>query len=154
MIEYLLWKTWTGLTVPKWVLIVWPKIPPMPQNLSAQFVCPSPKVLDFNEKRLHWASIVRGFLKAKKHDTPLMGFQSHHNSHGIVYSRISINDNIPHFFCCHLEKTTGIAALSNYELSTYLVILSTSADKGTSINDVRLYLGGGLKRPKKLEMRK
>jgi hypothetical protein len=26
----------------------------MPQNLSAQFVCPSPKVLDFNEKRLHW----------------------------------------------------------------------------------------------------
>ena len=42
-----------GLTVPKWVLIVWPKIPQMPQNLSAQFVCPSPKVLDFNEKRLY-----------------------------------------------------------------------------------------------------
>ena len=48
-----------GLTVPKWVLIVWPKIPQMPQNLSAQFVCPSPKDLDFNEKRLHWASVVR-----------------------------------------------------------------------------------------------
>ena len=32
----------------------------MPQNLSAKFVCPSPKVLDFNEKRLHWASVVRG----------------------------------------------------------------------------------------------
>ena len=48
-----------GLTVPKWVLIVWPKIPQMPQNLFAQFVCPSPKVLDFNEKRLHWASVVR-----------------------------------------------------------------------------------------------
>jgi hypothetical protein len=48
-----------GLTVPKWVLIVWLKIPQMPQNLSAQFVCPSPKVLDFNEKRLHWASVVR-----------------------------------------------------------------------------------------------
>ena len=46
-----------GLTVPKWVLIVRPKIPQMPQNLSAQFVCPSPKVLDFNEKRLHWASV-------------------------------------------------------------------------------------------------
>ena len=28
-------------------------------NLSAQFVCPSPKVLNLNEKRLHWASIVR-----------------------------------------------------------------------------------------------
>ena len=48
-----------GLTVPKWVLIVWPKIPQMPQNLSAQFIYPSPKVLDFNEKRLHWASVVR-----------------------------------------------------------------------------------------------
>ena len=40
-----------GLTVPKWVLIVQPKIPQMPQNLSAQFVCPSPKVLDFNENK-------------------------------------------------------------------------------------------------------
>ncbi len=39
-----------GLTVPKWVLIVGPKTPQMPQNLPAQFVCPSPKVLDFNEK--------------------------------------------------------------------------------------------------------
>ena len=47
------------LTVPKWVLIVRPKIPQMPQNLSAQFVCQSPKVLDFNEKRLYWASVVR-----------------------------------------------------------------------------------------------
>ena len=46
--------------VPKWVRIVWPKIS---QKLSAQFVCPSPKVLDFNEKRLHWASVVR----ASKH---------------------------------------------------------------------------------------
>ena len=41
------------------MLIVWPKIPQMPQNLSAQFVCPSPKVLYFNEKRLHWATVVR-----------------------------------------------------------------------------------------------
>ena len=47
------------LTVPKWVLIVWPIIPKMPQNLSAQFVCQSPKILDFREKRLHWASVVR-----------------------------------------------------------------------------------------------
>ena len=47
-----------GFTVVKWVLIVWPKIPQMPQNLYAQFVCPSPKVLDFNEKSLHWASVV------------------------------------------------------------------------------------------------
>ena len=53
-----------GLTVPKWVLIIWPKISQMPHNLSAQFVCPSPKVLDFNEKRLHWASVVRAHSQA------------------------------------------------------------------------------------------
>jgi hypothetical protein len=47
-------------TFPKWGLIVWLKIPQMAQNLSPQIVCPSPKVLDFNEKRLHWASLVRG----------------------------------------------------------------------------------------------
>ena len=47
------------LTVPKWGLIVWPKIPQMPKNLFEQFVCPSPKVLDFNKKRLHWESVVR-----------------------------------------------------------------------------------------------
>ena len=32
----------------------------MDQNLSARIVCPSPKVWDFDEKRLHWASVVRG----------------------------------------------------------------------------------------------
>ena len=52
-----------GLTVPKWVLINWPKIPQMPQNLSAQIVCPSPKVSDFDEKRLPWASVVRGAVQ-------------------------------------------------------------------------------------------
>ena len=51
-------KGW--LTVPKWGLIVRRKTPQITQDLSAQFVCPSPKVLDFNEKRLHWASVVRG----------------------------------------------------------------------------------------------
>ena len=34
-----------GLTVPKWVLKNWPKIPQMPQN--------------FDEKGLHWVSVVR-----------------------------------------------------------------------------------------------
>jgi hypothetical protein len=34
----------------------------MPQNLFVQFVCLSPKVLDFNEKRLHWASVVRDHI--------------------------------------------------------------------------------------------
>ena len=45
-----------GLTVQ---MIVWPKIPQMPQNLSAQIVCPSPKILDFNKEMLHWASVIR-----------------------------------------------------------------------------------------------
>ena len=48
-----------GLTVLKWVLINRPKIPQMPQNLSAQIVCSSPKVWYFDEKRLHWVSVVR-----------------------------------------------------------------------------------------------
>ena len=47
------------LTVPKWVLMNWPKIPQMPPNLSAQIVCLSPKVWDFDEKKLHWASVLR-----------------------------------------------------------------------------------------------
>ena len=42
-----------GPTVPKWVLIVWPKVPQMCRiylpNLSSQ---------SQNEKRLHWASVV------------------------------------------------------------------------------------------------
>jgi hypothetical protein len=40
------------LTVPKWMLINRPKIPQMLQNLSAEFVCPSPKVVDLKKKRL------------------------------------------------------------------------------------------------------
>ena len=36
----------------KIVLIVWPKIPQMPQNISPQFDCPSPKVSDFWKKAL------------------------------------------------------------------------------------------------------
>ena len=47
-----------GLTVPKWVLINQPKIPQMSQNLSVQIVCVSPKIWNFDEKRLHWASVV------------------------------------------------------------------------------------------------
>jgi hypothetical protein len=56
------WKRDKELTVPKWVLIVRSKILQMPQNLSAQFVYLSPKVLDFNEKRLHWASVVHSWF--------------------------------------------------------------------------------------------
>ena len=51
-----------GLTVPKWELLNRPKIPQRPKNLSAQIVCPSPKVWDFDEKRLHCASVVRDHI--------------------------------------------------------------------------------------------
>ena len=45
-----------GLTVAKWVLINWLKTP---QNLFTQFVCPNPKVWNFDEKMLHRAFVVR-----------------------------------------------------------------------------------------------
>ena len=48
-----------GLPVPKWVLIIRPKIL---QNLSSQFVYPSPKVWDFDEKRLHRESVVHDLI--------------------------------------------------------------------------------------------
>ena len=48
-----------GFTVPTWLTINQSKMPQMPQNLPDQFAGPSPKVWGFNEKRLHWASVVR-----------------------------------------------------------------------------------------------
>ena len=33
---------------------------------ATEFICPSPKVLDFNEKMLHWASEVHGLNYKKK----------------------------------------------------------------------------------------
>ena len=52
-----------GLTVPKWVLIVWLKIPQMPQNLSAQIVWISPKGWDFDEKRASLGVRSRSFFQ-------------------------------------------------------------------------------------------
>ena len=53
-----------GLTVPKLGADSLAENTQIPENLSAQFVCPSPKVLDFNEKRLHLASVVRAPMHA------------------------------------------------------------------------------------------
>ena len=57
-----------GLTVPKWVLINWPKIPQMPQNVYAQIVCPSPKVWDFDKKGFigRLQSVGKGHVKFLK----------------------------------------------------------------------------------------
>ena len=54
------------LTVPKWVLIVRPKIPQMPQKISDPNVCASPKVRDFWKKlslfvRSPWFLLLRKF---------------------------------------------------------------------------------------------
>ena len=49
------------LTVQKWMLIVWTKITQMLQNLSAQFVCPSPKAWDFNVQGLEKGNIIQFF---------------------------------------------------------------------------------------------
>ena len=48
------------LTVPKMVLIFWPEIPQMPQNLFTQFV---------NEKRIHLASEVRALWHSNRATT-------------------------------------------------------------------------------------
>ena len=42
------------------IMANWPKIPQVPQNLSAQIVCPNPKIWDFAEERLNWVSVVHG----------------------------------------------------------------------------------------------
>ena len=43
-------------TVPKWVLMGADSYIFKPN--APEFVCPPPKVLDFNKKRLHWVSVV------------------------------------------------------------------------------------------------
>ena len=68
-------RGWSMENMDKWLTVPKrPKISQMPQNVSAQILCPNPNVWDFDEKRLHWASVVRGFFhfsiskkKAKSH---------------------------------------------------------------------------------------
>ena len=47
------------------VLIIRQKISQMPPKISAQFVCPSPKVWDIIEKRLHRVSVVCEFYHSR-----------------------------------------------------------------------------------------
>ena len=50
------------LKVPKWVLIVRPKIPQMPQKISAENVFPSPKKIEKIEKKSSlWVSVVHSY---------------------------------------------------------------------------------------------
>ena len=66
----------------------------MPKNLSTQFVCPNPKVLEFNEKGLHWASVVR----AANCSTHLF----------LLHDTVTIQDTLPKQPC----TMVGISKLS------------------------------------------
>ena len=62
-----------GLTVPKWVLINWPKIPQMPPKCFGPICLPKPKSLGFSNKTSFWVSEVRDVIHCcktnKKDDT-------------------------------------------------------------------------------------
>ena len=59
------------LTVPKWVLIVQPKIPQMPQNLSANLSAQAQK---FNEKK---ASLGVGVGRVRASDDNMIIYCNH-----------------------------------------------------------------------------
>ena len=100
-----------GLTVPKWVLIVRPEIPQMPQNLSAQFVCLSPKLLDFNKKRLHWASAVRALTVSRGPNsalTQLTSFQgTRKRNKGEILQTYKVLSHSLHLFSTQLMPMTS-----------------------------------------------
>ena len=56
----------------KWVLIVRPKISQMIRNSFVQFVCPSPKVWNFNEKKGFighlWSKAIKGGFYLERAD--------------------------------------------------------------------------------------
>ena len=100
----------------------------MPQNLSAQFVCTSPKVLDFNEKRLHWASVVRDAMNQLpgqsgssnhppcKHLTsisssPLLGTLS-----SSVHSKVTVSST---------SMVSAVSAVKNVPLTRVVFIISS-----------------------------
>jgi hypothetical protein len=57
------------------------------KKFSAQILCPSPKVWDFDERRLHWVSVVRG---ANNHTSTLFPNFDHISSY-------SFRENYPFF---------------------------------------------------------
>ena len=58
------------LTVPKWMLINRPKIPQMPKEISAQFVCPNPKCWDFALLKSRTATGMDGTLPHCNFENP------------------------------------------------------------------------------------
>jgi hypothetical protein len=86
-----------GLTLPKWVLINQQKIP---QKLSSQIVCPSPKFLDFNEKKLHWAFVVHGYMEALLY----MYYELHESTICILQIILDVIENVSEFLIFKLPK--------------------------------------------------
>ena len=108
-------------SLPKWVLIVWPKIPQMPQNLSAQFVCPSPNVLDFNEKRLSPCLL------------PLTTYYQHQRSSDIAWPIYLIAPKSDSFV--NICLTTLALLRSNYFFLTITGGNSRPRDRGSPSNE-------------------
>ena len=110
-----------GLIVLKWVLIVWPKIPKRPQNLP-NLSDKAQKVLDFNEKMLHWASLVRGgnwmnVINLRQHDfwDSLGGLRAPIN-HFLTQSRFVLKST------CYIFIWKKKMLVKLYELQSNLVI--------------------------------
>ena len=85
--------------------VVWPKIPKMPLHISAQFVCPSPKVWDFWKKAL-WVSVraFRDKAKVGPHyvlhfSVKCRGWNSlNFNEKHFFYQRKNLTNKVPLFF--------------------------------------------------------
>ena len=136
-----------GLVVPEWVLIVWPK-------MSKKFVCPSPKVLDFNEKAslgvcsplVSWTSPVIRIWWVQLHTlTNLAKFQIHIPL--VVYIEFSLLQNLTIFplkkstkhnlwwplYCeCQLLSIDTLNKLSIFGLHTWHSTGCTNANLYTS----------------------
>ena len=116
-------------TVPKWVLINQRKIPQTPQKFAAKFVCPSPKVWDFQKKlildvRSLWSQRSEWANAAKKATTTPL--ETLHD--GVKYFPKSSDirrrpqqfDKISKYFWRHLvQKNWGD---SEHRTSTYYCI--------------------------------
>ena len=111
--------------ITKWVLIVRPKILKIPQNVSAQFVCLSPKVLDFNEKKLLTSYFVHSSIRW--HFTLSCYFFSYKNKTKNYYSIHELMDYGLHslkftptpkvlgmaeaYFVCHISPNFQISLI-------------------------------------------
>ena len=103
----------------------------MPQKSSAQFVSPSPKVLDFNEKRLHWASVDRGDM----HRHLLFRFLWQVHENGYCFSSWVLG------FCAKLRA----CAVPHLDLATTKIESDIPIEYNCILSIIQIY--GNLKLP-------